>query len=242
MTEGKQNQIVKMNPYYMNCIVCSKRVSQKERRPLVGNKDLKQYLEKSFFLTVCDDSVICNKCRQKYYFELRQQNVTKQSNKSLNSNEKTYSAKRKLNHTDEEKITLQICTTGQSHSRCFICGKPGPKLVRIKKEARHDVFIDLNIILAKGARCCPKHLNENSLCKEAIMLLKNNTNVRNKSHFTCEELNSLLENIRKVAKDNRNKRVDFDDNGMNDSDYESLTGLNKAQFDDLLTYVKNSKK
>jgi hypothetical protein len=175
---------------------------------------------------------------------MRKQNDTKQSNKVLNlkSNETTLSAKRKLLQTDEETIALPISTTGQSHSRCFICGKPGPKLVRIKKEARHDIFIELNIILSKGARCCPKHLTENSFCKEAFMLLKNNKNIRNVSHFTCEEVHTLIENIRKAAKDNRNKRVDFDDNGMNDNDYESLTGLNRAQFDDLLTYIKNSKK
>ena len=52
----------------------------------------------------------------------------------------------------------------------------------------------------------------------------------------------IIESVRNVAKTTNSKRLDFDhDKSMTDENYMVLTGLDRAQFDDLLTFVQESK-
>ncbi|CAC5380103.1 unnamed protein product [Mytilus coruscus] len=53
------------------CILCEKRTKPGKRRPLCGeaNKNLRNFLSKSFLVLSNDDDVICDTCRRKYYRE-----------------------------------------------------------------------------------------------------------------------------------------------------------------------------
>ena len=51
----------------------------------------------------------------------------------------------------------------------------------------------------------------------------------------------IIESVRNVSKATSSKRLDFDhDKSMTDDDYQVLTGLNRTQFDDLLTFIHTS--
>ena len=51
----------------------------------------------------------------------------------------------------------------------------------------------------------------------------------------------IIESVRTVTKSSGSKRLDFDhDKSMTDDDYQELTGLNRAQFDDLPTFTEES--
>ena len=48
----------------------------------------------------------------------------------------------------------------------------------------------------------------------------------------------IIEGLANSAKINKNRRLDFDDNDLDDDDYCNLTGLTKQNFDDLCSHVK----
>ena len=51
----------------------------------------------------------------------------------------------------------------------------------------------------------------------------------------------IIESVRTVAKSSGSKRLDCDhEKSMTDDDYQGLTTLNRAQFDELLTFTEES--
>ena len=56
----------------------------------------------------------------------------------------------------------------QTHAYCCICKKPGPKLVVIPTESRTAVFVERNILIPPGNRCCPVHFDNGAILSDAI--------------------------------------------------------------------------
>ena len=55
---------------------------------------------------------------------------------------------------------LSFITTA-SHMYCFVCSRDNSyqKLRSISREAIIDDYVERNVFIPKGSRCCPEHLN-----------------------------------------------------------------------------------
>ena len=69
-------------------------------------------------------------------------------------------------------VSLQIPCTPKSHSFCFVCKKPGPKLIVVSSQARFSIFLQNEIIIPAGSRCCPGHMYQDNFTSEAVSQVK----------------------------------------------------------------------
>lgn len=108
------------------CCTCKKRLKTDERRPVKGNQNklLRKFLSKTFMTNVCDNDVVCNKCRQLYYssLKLRHPLINIQGNENF--------------VPSCDKITLEIPSSGYRHDCCLsVIRKRGNLLYFL---TRHD--------------------------------------------------------------------------------------------------------
>jgi len=77
--------------------------------------------------------------------------------------------KKKINEQvlDDHSILVEIPQTTASHMYCFVCSRDNSyqKLRSISQEAIIDVYVERNVFIPKGSRCCPEHLNSQYLLK-----------------------------------------------------------------------------
>ncbi|WAR19622.1 hypothetical protein MAR_001460 [Mya arenaria] len=226
---AKRVERVQMD-YHLKCVICTKRTKPKERVPLSGirNQDVRDYFIKKYHVHLQNDTneVSCRKCRQQFYACKRDNKMPVQP--IIRTDLHVY--ERHEGYYDN-----------YTHSRCFICVKPGPKLVRVRKDARHQLFIDQNILLSSGARCCPKHICGKYLTDISLQLIKGKDKIRNVTTISNADLSNLLEHLRQKTKAAQHNRVCFDDGSLTSEDYVTLTGLLPEQFNDLVGYLKTSK-
>ncbi|WAQ94044.1 hypothetical protein MAR_006515 [Mya arenaria] len=123
-------------------------------------------------------------------------------------------------------VRLNIPSTPKSHSRCFICKRPGPKLIVVPSEARFAAFVQCNVIIKSGTRWCPVHMNESLIKDEALKSVKAAESAYVNRATVLELLNKLRESCKKS-----NRRFDF--TTLNNEEYVDLTGLSKAAFGDI---------
>lgn len=107
----------------------------------------------------------------------------------------------------------------------------------VPSESRLFVFVEKNILIAEGNRCCPNHLKDGILTPEALQNLKTTDHIfLNKHSVLC-----LLGKMRHLCQTNKSHRLNFDSSDdLSDEDYISLTGLSKENFHILFETVKNS--
>lgn len=227
------------------CVVCNKRTKPHERRCLDGdaNKTLRTFLKNTFFIEIQDSDVLCNKCRQKYYYSL--QDVTpacKRLSTDQDICDPDYHPRtskiRRTSDVSPLNITLPLKSTGKSHSACFVCKRPGPKLINVPVKGRYDIFLLKSIIIPAGTRCCPLHVSDDgSFTVDAYTQIEQRDIGTIGTQFNRTGIVELIEDIRKIALQNINKRIDFDNTlSMKDEDFKNLTGLTKVQFDDLCSF------
>ncbi|VDI47387.1 Hypothetical predicted protein [Mytilus galloprovincialis] len=207
-------------PKYYRCVLCNKRTKPHERRSI--NKSVAKCLKKNFLITHKQEDKICNTCRHKYYVkEIRQSFVVQH----ILSDDEDYvppARRRSTVLSSPPSVSLSIPSTSKSHSYCFICKKPGPKLIVV--------------IIPAGCRCCPGHLTEDNFTEDAISKINctNDNVILNRSTIM-----DLLKKLRYTALQNEQSRIDFDtDKVLSDSDFINLTGINKDNFNDLHSYIK----
>lgn len=121
-------------------------------------------------------------------YTIDRSNVTNDHQKTLNKN--------------ESKLQINISRTLATHKKCFIC-KPhnlNQKLKRLSINAIVEVYVQLNILIPEGARCCQNHFNENEMLSEdstnKIIAFSETTEV-NPDH-----LKNVLESFRILSKKN----------------------------------------
>ena len=133
-------------------------------------------------------------------------------------------------------VSLPISSTSKSHSYCFICKKPGPKVVVVSPQAKFSVFLQREVLIPAGCRCCPGHLNDNNSTQEAI---SNISCISDNILLNRTSIIDLLKKLRTVALRNEHSKIDFDsDNALSSSDFVNLTGISKESFDELCSYIK----
>ena len=121
-----------------------------------------------------------------------------------------------------------------THARCFVCKKPGPKHVVITGFARTSAFIDCNVLIPAGSRCCPSHFNSNNKLDETCLKAMKTTDSSFVSRSTILE---MLQSLREMC---ISSHVAISFETFNDSDYSTLTGMDKASFDDVYSLLKDS--
>ncbi|VDI02501.1 Hypothetical predicted protein [Mytilus galloprovincialis] len=212
------------------CVLCTKRTKNHDRRFLggEGNKGLRKYLYKYFFLNVDSCDVICGACRRKYYRQYDDKSITnakpdKQVLPAASTSQQTL--------VSPKTITLSLSSIGGSHSSCFVCRKRGPKLIVVSYSTRLTTFVQNNIIIPAGARCCPGHISDENFSEQAIECLSDLRKILTEVIF-------LLQKIRMLLLKNEDKRLNFDkDSTLSDAEYISLTGIDKTSFSDLASHL-----
>lgn len=123
----------------------------------------------------------------------------------------------------------------------FICDKKARKLIVLPDQARLQLLVHFGVLLKKGARCCPVHIDSGRISGE-VLKTGINTRVRDNTSLSNDELLSLLDSLRNLVNTKSFTRLDFDDDtSFSDEDYQNFTGLTRNQFNDLISNVKEIK-
>ncbi|CAC5400865.1 unnamed protein product [Mytilus coruscus] len=152
---------------HYNCIVCSKRTKPKERRSI--NPAVKRLLQNKWFITnISQNDIICNGCMHKYYNaeKSRLLKVTRTTQDDCDQDfipPKVARTSKQL--SSPPSVCLNIPGASNSHARCVVCKKPGPKFLVVSSDAHFQAFIDGNVLIPAGARCCSSHFQENGFLK-----------------------------------------------------------------------------
>lgn len=223
---------------HYSCVLCKRRHTQKERRKV--NDETKEILKKYFAIfDISASAVICNKCSHLCYKQKQTINTIAQSQRSAPD---VYEPPLKVprpQYPDRSlpSVTLAIPSTSTSHSYCFVCRKPGPKLIVIPTYARFRVYIQSELFVQCGSRCCPSHIENGILSEDALKKVKAS---KSSCHLNRTSILELLQQAREEVLKKESTRLNFDDpTCLSDSDYLNLTGPTREQFDDVLTHLNN---
>lgn len=96
----------KLRQYLCVTCTCCKHIKTSERRPLFGNKALRKFQSKRFVTDLHESDVVCNKCRQLFYFSLKHESQAP----GLHPN-----ADKESVAPLEIRTTLPIPSTGNQH-------------------------------------------------------------------------------------------------------------------------------
>ncbi|CAC5387948.1 unnamed protein product [Mytilus coruscus] len=215
---------------YFKCVLCSKCTKPKERATV--NKDITKYLRRKFLIEAKDGDIICNKCRHIFRKE-RDHKVLPcvKTSKSSSQTTATFSP---------PSVSLKIPSTSKSHAYCCICKKPGPKLIVISPDVRTATYVDNNILIPSGNRCCPNHICDGHLNDDALCRIK----TTDESFVNRTYLLEIMNKMRKKIRESASRRLNFDDSNLSEPDYITMTGLSKINFSEVCStvskYLKNT--
>jgi hypothetical protein len=121
----------------------------------------------------------------------------------------------------------RIQTVTATQSSCFLC-KNKQGRTTVPKPAIRQVWTVLSVFVPQTNRCCRSHLNQKQEFEPEVLDLINlvKTGVEMKSSEFCDWLLTIT-NVKSPK-----HGISFDEEGI-EEDYKLLTGLHKAQFDDL---------
>ena len=100
---------------------------------------MRRFLRKNFLVEATD--ILSNKCRHLYHGNKQTSPLSKSS--------QPQSTQSSSSMPSPPSVPLPIHRTPSSHAYCFICKRPGPKLVVVPFFSRFY-----------GSRCCPSHIIE----------------------------------------------------------------------------------
>ncbi|XP_065923262.1 uncharacterized protein [Magallana gigas] len=220
------------------CILCRKRTKPTERRTLTA--ELKQLVQKMCVFDPSDEDVLCTACRIKCHVKLKKHIEKKDTapKDTLFSPQQQGSSSRYAR--SPPSVTLPLPSSATSHARCFICKRPGPKLIVVPTSERNSVFLHQKILIPYGSRCCSKHIPDGRFTSDALKQIPvfSQTSSLNRSSIV-----DILLYLRETALRYDTSRIDFDrENAFSDQQYTTLTGLSKNSFNDLLSYISDSVK
>ncbi|XP_062577231.1 uncharacterized protein LOC134239089 [Saccostrea cucullata] len=224
---------------YFNCVLCSKRTKPNERRHL--DKGIRKYLRKRFMVEGRENSVICSKCRSNYYRDVscRKSSATPCSTTIHRECPASETNDNRKHLSSPPSVSLHLKSTAKTHAYCIVCKKPGPKLIVVSPECRTSVFIEHNILIPSGNRCCPGHVENERFTTDAIQQLPTTDN----AFVNRTTILSLLQEMRVLCHKHDKSYLDFDDTTtLTDTDYLSLLGHNKEDFHTICDAVKDEVK
>nr|XP_022290376.1 LOW QUALITY PROTEIN: uncharacterized protein LOC111102014 [Crassostrea virginica] len=223
-----------LGPKNFPCVLCNKRTKPRERRKI--SKREKRFLQKQFLVTVKDENdTLCNKCRHKYYASEKK---TINPSPEMENDDCFPTPKCRRSSallSSSPSVSLSIPSTSRSHSNCFLCKRPGPKLIVVPASARFQVFLKCEIIIPAGSRCCPNHVDDGYFKADVWSQIKASKNSLLNRSFILD----LAKRLRVMALQN-SSRIDFESStNLSDSDYWNLTGVSKEAFNELCGSLKD---
>lgn len=148
------------------CILCRKRTKPTERRTLTA--ELNQLVQKLCVSDPSEKDVLCTACRIKCHVKLKK-HIEK---KDTATKDRLYSPPQQGNTSryarSPPSVTLPLPSSATSHARCFICKRPGPKLINVPTSERNSVFLHQKILIPYGSRCCTKHIPDGRFTSDAL--------------------------------------------------------------------------
>ena len=214
------------------CVLCSKKLRIHQRRPV--NQHHIRYLRKNFLLECSRSDYICGKCSRPAYPYQESVSCSNVKAKNVNSTDDMATSSQTLS---PPSVRLSIKCASKSHAYCFICKKPGPRLLVVPETLRIDMLLRHNILITTDSRCCPSHLNGNLDSFDPAVLSQLKT--MDHSYLNRTTILELINKLREVALKSSSKRMSFDSlDSYSDEDLLNMTGLNKEQFVDLYQYIQ----
>ena len=213
------------------CVVCNKKLRIHQRRPI--NTHLKRYLRKTFLLETTPSDFICGKCSRPAY---RGNEATSRFDRSQVPQQQNVPSTSNTTQSPPS-VRLNIKSASKSHAYCFVCKKPGPKLIVVPANLRTEVFLQQKIIITADSRCCPSHLNNNLDGFDPAVFSSLKT--MDQCYLNRTSILELLNKVRDIASTACSTRMSFDNlDCYSDDDLVNLTGLNKEQLQDLYKFVQ----
>ncbi|XP_062566452.1 uncharacterized protein LOC134228771 [Saccostrea cucullata] len=209
---------------YYPCILCKKRTKPNDRKKCetVG---MRRFLRRNFLVEASSNDILCNKCRHKYY---KQQQTKSEKISCREATTQQNNQQQKTAVSSPPSISMPLHRTASSHAYCFVCRRPGPKLMVVPPSARFNAFLNREIIIPPGCRCCPSHIEDGDFTPGVLQ----DINTLDSSLLNRTTILELIRKIREYALKSSSKFT-FDSSSMNSSDYVTLTSLTKENFDDL---------
>ncbi|XP_033726743.1 uncharacterized protein LOC117316313 [Pecten maximus] len=229
------------------CACCNKQTKPEGRRHITGEtyKSYREYLN----ITNNDETLTtCGKC----YIKFRRTSdehlpvVGEPVQVPSNICDVDYIPKTKRQKAEgivsPKNIALPIGSTGKSHSTCCVCKRRGHKLIVVPSDCRYRLFVENGKLLLAGARCCIGHLDDGFFTDHALTnYLGDSFKGQDHSNLNRSDTMELINNVRSIAINNQKYRIDFNQgSSLQDSDYLSLTGITKENFDDVCSHIKDS--
>lgn len=221
------------------CCLCFKRCKENSRRHIPPGLAYKRYIQERLGRqTHCDD-VICGSCFSRVYRSLPHvQHVQQDLEEDLADPDFIYEPKI-TNPSSPKTVHLNIPAASRSHKWCVICHKDSSRrnhIINIPSTAITQAFINCGVFIHPKSRCCYKHLENTFFSSDALHLLRA---AKTSDMFSHSDVVNLLTNIRKMLRADCH-RLNFDIPAfLSDEDYETLTGITKDQFNDLVTYLED---
>lgn len=129
---------------------------------------------------------------------------------------------------DQTCVRLNILRQ-TNRATCLVCNR-ARNLQRLSMEAKVRVFIDINIFVPEGSRCCEDHLNSRGNLLQAHY---ENLQYFNRPYrLNGNELQTFLMTVRDVS----HSKPFSDYTRLSEEDVQTLTSVNKEQFGELLTF------
>ncbi|XP_062587204.1 uncharacterized protein LOC134248846 [Saccostrea cucullata] len=223
-------------PKNFPCLLCNKRTKPYERRKITKAEN--RFLQKNFLITVCDKhGTLCSKCRHKYYASEKQKvHEVPKSNGESDDYCPIPKCRKPNAVSSPPSVSLSIPSTPKSHAQCFLCKRAGPKLMVVPSNARFNVFLNCEVIVPAGSRCCPNHLEDGDFKSDVLPRIK----ATSESFLSRTAITDLIKRLRATAQHNKNCRIDFDNSSnLTDNDYLTLTGISRDAFDELCESLKD---
>ena len=157
---------------------------------------------------------MCSKCRHKYQASEKKNNpISEMENDDCFPTPKRCRSSTLL--SSPPSVSLSIPSTSRSHSNCFLCKRPGSKLIVVPASARFQVFFKCEIIIPAGSRCCPNHVDDGYFKADVWSQIKTSKN----SLLNSSSILDLVQRLRAMALQN-SSRIDFESStNLSDSDY-----------------------
>ena len=194
--------------------------------------------KKKYGIETKGDDFICNRCRHNFYADKKPKENPYETQTAKGEGDDyvpPHPQPRSTVISSPPSVSLKIPSTSKSHNYCFICKRPGPKLIVVTSDTRLQTFVQHNILVPAGCRCCPNHINNEQFIEEAIVNLPTTeTAFVNRSMVI-----NLLNKMREIITTQQKAKFDFESMlFLYDSDCINITGLNKSNFNELSNCIK----
>lgn len=140
-TPGKQSY---------KCFLCPRIAKRTDR--FVISKSHRLVVNRISRRTPSDGDILCNKCRHVCKSYIKGSEKAKKKVQACNSS--TCTPQPSVTPVSQPSVQLPFHSSVRGHYSCCICKRPGPKLIVVPVDIRHQIFISKEIIIPADARCC----------------------------------------------------------------------------------------